>query len=221
MHIIVVGCGRFGSNLANELSDLGHNLCIIDRSKEKLSVLGSGFNGQKIIGIEFDNDKLLQGGIEQADALLAVTSNDNINITVSLIANKIFHVPQVIARIDDPSRKHVYEILNIDTINPVRLSVDLFLSRMTVNTSEIISHLDNDYQIIDLLFCKKNSTMIVGEIEKKYFCRISIVNIGGISRLPKQDDQIHFGDRITCTINKYEKEKLLKAFSKELNVWNP
>lgn len=220
MYIIVVGCGRLGSNLANELSDIGHDVCIIDRDKERLAVLGSGFNGQKINGIEFDSDNLVQGGIEQTDALIAVTSDDNINITVSLIADKIYHVPQVIARVNDPNRRHVYEMLNIESINPVRLGAELLLNRLTVKTYNVISQLNNEFQIIDFMVSKKNSTEIVGEIEKKYSCIISGVNRSGNISLPKQDDQIRCGDRILCTIHKNEKGNLLRTFSKEISVWN-
>jgi len=86
MYIIIVGCGRLGSNLAKQLADEGHDVCVIERNPEKLNILGSGFNGQRIKGIEFDSEKLEEAGIKQADSILAVSSDDNINITVSLIA---------------------------------------------------------------------------------------------------------------------------------------
>ena len=221
MYIIIVGCGRLGSNLAKELSDFGHNICIIDRDKEKLAVLGSGFNGKRIIGIEFDNDNLIQSGIKETDALLAITPDDNINITVSMIADRIYHVPQVIARVNDPNRNYVYEKLGIETINPVRLGAELLFSRLTIRSCNVITQLDSEFQIIDLMISKKNSTTIVEEIEKKYSCIISGVNRGGCTILPKKEDQIHCGDRILCTINKNEKDKLLKSFSKEMSIWNP
>jgi len=215
MFIIVVGCGRLGSSLANELSDFGHDVCVIDRDKEKLAVLGSGFNGQKINSIEFDSDNLIESGIEKADTLLALTPDDNINIMVSLIANEIYHVPQVIARVNDPNRKYIYDKLNIENISLVKLGEELLLNQLTVKNFDVVSHLSDDYQIIDILISKKNINEIVGEIEKKYSCIISGVNRNGEIYLPKKDGQIHSGDRIICTINKGEKEKLIKLFSKE------
>lgn len=88
MYIIVIGCGRLGSKLAQELSNWGHDVCIIDREFSRLGTLGSGFNGKRIHGIEFDSDNLLEAGIHEADALLSVSPDDNVNITVSLIAEK-------------------------------------------------------------------------------------------------------------------------------------
>lgn len=215
MYIIVVGCGRLGSNLANELSDFGHDVCIIDRDKEKLAVLGSGFNGQKINSIEFDSDNLIQSGIERADTLLALTPDDNVNIMVSLIANEIYHVPQVIARVNDPNRKYIYDKLNIENISLVKLGEELLLNRLTVKNFDVITHLDDEYQIIDILISRKNINMTAGEIEKRYSCIISGVNRSGDIALPKADDPIRSGDRIICTINKSEEEKLITYFSKE------
>src|SRR5665647_2243096 len=81
MHIIIIGCGKLGSTLAKELSIAGHDISIIDHDNERLNVLGSGFNGLKIKGIEYDNDHLIEAGIKNADFVLAVTPDDNLNIT--------------------------------------------------------------------------------------------------------------------------------------------
>lgn len=132
MYIIIIGCGRLGSNLAKELSDDGNDICIIDRSGDKLNALGSGFNGQRIKGIEFDSDNLKEAGIDKADAVLAVTSDDNINITVSLIAERIFHVPKIIAKVNDPEKTSIYYELGINTINPVIYEIEMLKKNMQV-----------------------------------------------------------------------------------------
>ena len=221
MYIIIIGCGRLGSGLASELSDFGHDVCIIDRSSARLSNLGSGFNGQRIAGIEFDSDNLIEGGIQQADALLAVSSDDNINITVSMIADRIYHVPQVVARINDPNRKYIYDKLKIETISPVRLGAELLISRLNAKSCDAISQLDSDYEIISFVIQKENSTSIIGEIQKKYSCIISGVSRDGNIFLPEYDDNIQCGDKVFCTINKNDTGKLLRSFSKEIPIWNP
>jgi trk system potassium uptake protein TrkA len=59
-----------------------------------------------------------------------VTPDDNVNITVSLVAVRLFHVPRVIARVCSQDKKFVYEKLGIETINPTQLGVDLLKSRI-------------------------------------------------------------------------------------------
>lgn len=133
MYIIIIGCGRLGSTLAKELSDAGHDVSVVDSDAARLDTLGSGFNGLRVKGIEYDNDILLEAGIEKADYVIAVTPADNINITVSLIAKNIFKAPRIIARVNDPGKKSVFERLELETINPTEISVYLLKSRIEEN----------------------------------------------------------------------------------------
>ena len=130
MYITNVGCGRLGSMLAENLANNGYDIAIIDRNAKNLETLGSGFNGLRVKGVEFDNDVLIDAGIKQADCLIAATPFDNINITVALVAKKIFSVPRIIAKINDPQKKRVYDSLAIETINPTELSAYILKTRI-------------------------------------------------------------------------------------------
>lgn len=125
MYIIIAGCGRIGSILAQDLAQEGHDVAVIDRNIKNLNELGSGFNGIRIKGIEFDRDKLEEAGIQNADYLMAITPSDSINITVSLIAQKIYHVPRIIVRDSALNMKKIYDRLHIDTVSPTMLGVDM------------------------------------------------------------------------------------------------
>ena len=72
-NVIVVGCGRVGSQLANMLSDNGSNVCVIDRSPDAFNNLGRNFNGSILQGIGFDEETLIKAGIEECDVVAAVT----------------------------------------------------------------------------------------------------------------------------------------------------
>ena len=133
MYIIIVGCGRLGSVLSMELSDAGHNISVIDSDSKRLELLGSGFNGLTIRGVEYDSDTLKEAGISHADYLLSLTPDDNLNIMVSLIAKECFKVPRVIARVNEPSKKSVYELLDIETINPTELTSYIVKSKIEGN----------------------------------------------------------------------------------------
>lgn len=215
MYIIIIGCGRFGSNLANRLSDDGYDVCVIDRNGDRLNDLGSGFNGQRIKGIEFDSDNLAEAGIKKADALIAATADDNVNITVSLIADKIFQTPKIIARVNDPEKCFFYQKLGIDTINPIQYEIEILKSKLPISNLDVISNLDGEYQIIELLV-NREKTICVGDIENKYHCLISSVISNGLVRLPYKDEQIRNGDRIICTIHQNDKGKLINYLYKEI-----
>jgi trk system potassium uptake protein TrkA len=215
MYIIIIGCGRFGSNLAKELSDDGNHVCIIDRNGDKLYALGSGFNGKRIKGIEFDSDNLVEAGVEQADALIAVTSDDNINITVSLIADRIFKVPKIIARVNDPGKNLFYHKLGINTINPIQYEIEILKSKLPIKSLDVIASLDSNYEIIEFLVNKEKS-ITVGDIETKFHCIISGLMKGGVVRLTKKNEQIHNGDKIICTVHKNDERKLINYLCKEM-----
>lgn len=139
MFIIIAGCRKVGSNLAIELSQLGHDIVVIDSDESNFNALGTGFNGITIAGIPIDEDVLRSAGIEQADCLAAVTNDDNMNMMISQIARRLFHVPQVITRVYDPKREKVFREMGLDTICPTSLAVD-WLKNYLLHTNEPVSH---------------------------------------------------------------------------------
>jgi trk system potassium uptake protein TrkA len=130
VHVVIVGCGRVGSALANNLSSAGHTVAIIDKRSEAFARLGPGFTGQAIAGIGFDRDRLLEAGIERAGALAAVTSGDNSNIMIARVARETFGVERVVARIYDPRRAAIYQRLGIPTVATVAWTSERVLRRI-------------------------------------------------------------------------------------------
>lgn len=117
MYVIIVGCGRVGSELAKLLSNEGHNVVVIDKNPASFERLGGTFNGLTRVGNGFDLELLKQVGIEKTDAFCAVTNGDNTNLISAQVAKKIFKVPKVIARVYDPQRAHIYAALGLDIIS--------------------------------------------------------------------------------------------------------
>lgn len=217
MYIIIIGCGRLGITLAKELSDNGHDICILDRDDENLERLGSGFNGLRIKGVEYDNDKLMEAGIDKADALLAVTHDDNVNITVSMIADRVHKVPKVIARVNEPNKKFIYETIGIDTINPVQSGVDVLKGKLLVERFYILAELGSKHEIVELLV-DKQVTATVSEIESKCSCLLSGLIRGSDMSLPGKDEIVKKGDRLIATLKSEDKKKLMGLLTREMFV---
>ena len=117
MYVIIVGCGRVGSELARLLGGEGHDVVIIDKNPVSFQRLGGTFNGLTVVGNGFNVDLLKQAGIEKADAFCAVTNGDNTNLVSAQVAKRIFNVPKVVARVYDPQRAHIYAALGLDIIS--------------------------------------------------------------------------------------------------------
>lgn len=130
MHVVVVGCGRVGSELAEMLEGGGHTVAVVDKRPTAFRRLPTGFGGTRIEGFGFDRDTLGEAGIERADALAAVTSGDNSNIMTARVARETFGIKRVVARIYDPRRAVIYERLGIPTVATVSWTTDQVMRRL-------------------------------------------------------------------------------------------
>jgi trk system potassium uptake protein TrkA len=130
VHVVIMGCGRVGSTLARGLEKLGHSVAVIDRDPGAFRRLSPEFGGQKVTGIGFDRETLLEAGIDRADAFAAVSSGDNSNIIAARVARETFGIDNVVARIYDANRAAVYQKLGIPTVATVRWTADQVIRRL-------------------------------------------------------------------------------------------
>ena len=130
MHVIVVGCGRVGSELAARLQREDHTVAVIDKDANAFRRLPDPWEGQKVVGFGFDRDDLTRAGIDRAGAVAAVTSGDNTNILTARIARETFDIEYVVARIYDPRRAAIYQRLGIATVATVSWTVDQVYRRL-------------------------------------------------------------------------------------------
>jgi trk system potassium uptake protein TrkA len=122
MRVIVLGCGRLGSRVANMLDGEGHDVAVIDLNPAAFELLRPTFSGERLVGFGFDRDVLEQARIDRADAFVAATTGDNRNVVAALAAKRRYRVPTVVARIYDPDRARIYLSQGIRTVSPVQWS---------------------------------------------------------------------------------------------------
>lgn len=119
MKVIIMGCGRVGSELAATLDREGHDVTVVDMNDYQFArFLPETFGGRKITGNGIDQDTQRRAGIEEADAFVAATQGDNRNVMAAQIAKHIFGVERVVCRIYDPIREQMYSRLGLRTICP-------------------------------------------------------------------------------------------------------
>ncbi|MBR5485370.1 MAG: TrkA family potassium uptake protein [Oscillospiraceae bacterium] len=131
MNILVVGCDKVGSRLANVLCRMGHDVVVIDKNRENFTALDDDFDGFTVEGVPIDQDVLREAGIIGCDALAAVTNDDNTNAMVCQIAKEIFGVPRVLASIFDPNSEAVFKHFGIKMVCPTNLTVSAVYSLIT------------------------------------------------------------------------------------------
>lgn len=141
MRVIVVGCGRMGSGLAQTLSLQGRQVSVIDHDATALGRLPPGFTGRTICGAGLEREALLQAGIERADALAAVTASDEVNAVVARLAKEAFRVPHVVARIYDPRRAEIYRRLGLQTISTTTWGIHRIAELLAASPVELVGAL--------------------------------------------------------------------------------
>jgi len=149
MKIIIVGCGRLGSGLATQLEERGVDVTIIDNNLEAFETLGKGFKGKKIHGIGFDKDVLADAQISKVDGLISCTSSDDTNALIARLAQNVFRVPKVIARLYDRHKADVYQSLGIQTISTTSWGIDKAINLLNYDQLDtLIAIGDNKVEIV-------------------------------------------------------------------------
>lgn len=117
MNVVVIGCGRFGAELASRLYQKGHQVAVVDQTATAFDNLDPDFRGRVIEGDVLSQDVLHRAGIEHADGVAAVTSSDTLNAVVGHIARTIYHVPSVVVRNYDPAWRSMHEAFGLQIVS--------------------------------------------------------------------------------------------------------
>ena len=124
MKIVIVGCGRVGSSIAEAYDRTGHTVLILDIVTSAFDRLPTTFGGVAIRGDGTDEDVLRRAGAEGADVFLALTEGDNRNIMAAQLANEVLGIERIIAKVNDPVRAKAYAELGIATLCRTGLMMD-------------------------------------------------------------------------------------------------
>lgn len=165
MYVIVVGCGRVGSQLATSLSEDGHDVAVIDKSEDSFRRLGPTFNGLTVQGLGFDKNTLKAAGVEKADVFAAVTDLDNVNVMAVEVVLKLFGVPRAIARLYNPERGATYDRLGLEYICGTTMLAEKLLQTITAPNVDIVSAAGNLY-IVKAIAGDKLAGRLVGDVDR-------------------------------------------------------
>ncbi|MEW6224272.1 MAG: TrkA family potassium uptake protein [Chloroflexota bacterium] len=113
MKAVIVGCGRVGAGLADELDRAGWQVLILDTSTAAFDRLPSTFRGTALRGDGTDEDTLRRAGAEDADLFLSLTEGDNRNVMAAQLAIEALGARRTVAKINDPVRAEAYAHLGI------------------------------------------------------------------------------------------------------------
>lgn len=213
MYVLIIGCGRMGSELAIMLSDEGHDVVVIDKNEASFQRLGSGFNGMTVSGNGFDCQVLESAGIKQAHALAAVTDEDNTNIISVQIAKQIYNVSSAMARVYDPKKAVTYNQLGLEIISSTAVIARMFRDRFLEN--RIQKYLFPQQDRVELYTIEVKGSLVgkvVKDINQPGIFTLITVTTKGRAILPSSDYALMDGDTFMGIGLVEKREEIHKLF---------
>lgn len=206
MKIIIVGCGKVGVSLAEHLYKEGHDVTVIDKHSEKLSMIAERIDVLTLEGNGASISTQREAGIRNTDLLIATTNSDELNLLCCLIAKKAGDC-QTIARIRDPEyyseMSYIRDELNLSmVINPEQAAA-AEIARLVKFPSaiRIDTFARGKVELIKLIIPKdsKLNGMRLMDIEKTFKCKVLIclVERGDSVEIPHGDFVLNEGDKIS------------------------
>lgn len=117
--ILIIGCGRLGASLALRFAKTGESVTVLDHESRNFDALPRDFPGRTIEGMEIDDDILQKAGIAEARAVIACSKDENTNMMAADVAKRVFGVPRVIVRIDEPALAALYRSEGYEVVTPI------------------------------------------------------------------------------------------------------
>ena len=232
MNIIICGAGRVGYTIAKLLSEQNHSISVIDQSSEDIQKINDGLDVKGIVGKATYPSVLEKANAAEADMIIAVTKNDEINMLICQIAFSIFKVQKKIARIRskdylNPKFSKVYnkENLPIDVIISPEIEIAKSIQRKLEAPGALdnVNFAQNKIRLLEILVTESCSLIKIplNEITKK-FPKLE-ANILGVIRkdkflILKKNDVMKRDDKVYVIINSEQMQQTLLAFGHEEKI---
>ena len=226
MNIIVCGAGRVGYTIAKLLSEQNQSITVIDQSSEDIQKINDGLDVKGIVGKATYPSVLEKANASEADMIIAVTKNDEINMLICQIAYTVFNIQKKIARIRskdylNPKYSKVYskENLPIDVIISPEIEIAKSIQRKLEAPGALdnVNFAKNKIRLLEILV-EQNCPLInipLKDITKK-FPKLE-ANILGVIRnekfiILKKNDVMKKDDKTYAIINSEQMQQTLLAF---------
>ncbi len=212
MNVIIVGCGRVGYIIAEHLSKESHDVTLVDSSESKLTPALTNLDVQAVVGNGTTFSALKEAGVKTADLLIAVTSEDEMNMVSCMIAKKANPNISTIARVRKPEylpeRNFFKNAIGMSmVINPELAAAKEIYSLISIpNALEVDSFANGRIELLKVKVTKDSvlNGMRVMEVSKKFNRKVLIcihVHEGNVS-IPNGSTLLSEGDMISVILPK-------------------
>jgi trk system potassium uptake protein TrkA len=220
MYVVIAGGGKVGANVARSLMRLGHEVTIVEQSRERFVQLEEDFEHAAIVGDATELFVLERAGIARPpDLVVAVTGDDEDNMVICQMARERYGAQKTIARVNDPRNQAHFDLLGI---SPTVSATQTIMA--------LIEHEVPEHELIHLLELRKENLEIVEvQIDKSSPSagkRVSGLNLpagsrlisvmrGGQAEIPDSNTELQAGDQELAILEPGTEDELRRVLLKK------
>lgn len=145
MYVVIAGGGKIGSYLATVLLAGGNEVAVIEENLKTADKLSVEFEGEYLVirGDGCDSRFQEDAGIRKADAFVAATGKDDTNLVSCEVAQRVFHVPRCIARVNNPRNIRIFREVGIECVSATTLIANMIEEEAVFGSVSVASSLND------------------------------------------------------------------------------
>jgi trk system potassium uptake protein TrkA len=216
MYIIIGGGGDVGYYVTRNLLDQGHEVLLLEKESGRFQALTEELGQSVFKGDACEARTMEEAGARRADAVIAVTGEDEDNLVICQVAKKRFNVKRTIARLNNPKHEELFQRLGIDvTVSPTRSILSLIASELPGSRFVQLMTLKRaGLEILEMnippLSPVINKTL--GQIHLPRRCTLALIIRGDESIFPSSDTILREGDEIYALVTREGEAELRNTF---------
>jgi trk system potassium uptake protein TrkA len=195
VQMIVVGCGRVGSELAYRLYEHGHEVTVLDADGRSFANLPVDFRGRTVEGDVLTREVLRRARLDAAEGLAAVTSCDSVNTVVAVVGRVMYNVPTVVVRNYDPRFAALQEAIGVDTVGATNWAarrLEELLSESGAHS--VFSAGTGQVRLYEFMVPTRLAGTSLEDLTADTDARIVALTRDGIARMPDAEETVEAGD---------------------------
>lgn len=204
MYVVISGGGKVGAYLASVLLKGNNEVAVIEESLRTADRLSMELEGRYLVihGDGCDSKTQEDAGIRRADVFVASTGQDDDNLVSCEIAQRVFNVPRVIARVNSPKNLRIFHELGIECVSSTTLIANMIEEETLLGSVSVVSSLTHgnvqlaEFTVPRMRHHDNDEGIMLSEIEMPDNSLIAAVDTGDDVQVASEDIVLYPGDKV-------------------------
>lgn len=220
MYIVIAGGGKVGAYLASVLLSSGNDVAVIENNREKADMLSISLEGQYMVikGDCCDSRYQEDAGVRRADVFVAATGHDDTNLVACEIAQRVFHVPRAVAKVNNPKNLRIFREVGIECVSSTTLIANLIEEEALLGSVSVVSSLTHgnvvlaEFTIGHLKHYSDDEGVMLGDIDMPDGALIVGVAYEDDAEVARDDITVYPGDQLIVAVDSDAMDEVRATF---------